>query len=47
MGEKVDIIKGNPNGSTSILFLVLSIVGFGIVNYFIAQDAINNLVGAN
>lgn len=44
MGEKVDIIKGNPNGNTSILFLVLSLVGFGIVNYFIAQDAINNLV---
>ena len=44
MGEKVDIIKGNPNGSTSVLFLVLSLVGFGIVNYFIAQDAINNLV---
>lgn len=46
LGEKVDIMKGNPNGNTSILFLVLSLLGFGIVNYFIAQDAINNLVAA-
>ncbi|WP_081647769.1 DUF4234 domain-containing protein [Butyrivibrio sp. VCB2006] len=46
MGEKVDMIKGNPNGSTSILFLILSIFGLGIVNYIIAQDAINNLVSA-
>ena len=44
LGEKVDIMKGNPSGNTSVLFLVLSIFGLGIVNYFIAQDAINNLV---
>ncbi len=44
MGEKVDVMKGNQNGSSAILFLILSIFGLGIVNYIIAQDTINNLV---
>nr|WP_297703454.1 DUF4234 domain-containing protein [uncultured Butyrivibrio sp.] len=46
LGEKVDTIKGTPNGSSAILFLILSIFGLGIVNYIIAQDAINNVVPA-
>ena len=41
LGEKVDKIKGNTNGSTNILFIILQIFGLGIVNYAIAQDAIN------
>ena len=44
MGEKTDIIKGSPNGSSSALFLVLQILGLGIVNYALAQDAINSAV---
>lgn len=42
MGGCVNKIKGN--GSNDIIFLVLSLFGFGIVNYVIAQDAINNVV---
>ena len=45
MGEKTDIIKGgSASGSSSALFLVLQILGLGIVNYALAQDAINNAV---
>ena len=45
MGEKTDIIKGIPSGgSSSVLFLVLQIFGLGIVNYAIAQDAINSAI---
>lgn len=42
MGDCVNKIKGN--GSNDIIFLVLALFGFGIVNYVIAQDAINNVV---
>ena len=41
LGQKTDEINGNPNGSSSILFLVLNLLGLGIINYCIAQDAIN------
>ncbi len=44
MGEKVDIIKsrnGQPSGNSSILFLLLQILGLGIVAYAIMQDTIN------
>jgi hypothetical protein len=46
LGEKVDTIKGNPNGGMNVLFLILSILGLGLVNYIIAQDAINNVLPA-
>ena len=39
IGEKVDYIKGSSN--SSILFIVLQLLGLGIVNYCIIQDAIN------
>lgn len=41
MGQKVDIANGTPGGSTHILFIVLQIFGLGIINYGLAQDAIN------
>ncbi|MCR5503587.1 MAG: DUF4234 domain-containing protein [Lachnospiraceae bacterium] len=44
MGEKTDIIKGNPAGSSNVLFILLQIFGLGIVNYALAQDAINKAV---
>ena len=44
MGTKVDTIKGTPGGSTNILFILLQIFGLGIINYAIAQDAINKAV---
>lgn len=40
-GEMTDKMKGNPYGSTNILFLILSIFGLDIINYAIMQDAIN------
>lgn len=48
MGEKVDIIKnrhGDPSSNTGILFVVLQFLGLGIVNYALAQDAINKYSG--
>lgn len=41
MGERVDRIKNDPNGSSNILYLVLGIFGFQIVNYCLMQDALN------
>ena len=45
LGEKVDAIKGDPNGSSNVLFIILQIFGLGIVNYALAQDAVNKAVG--
>ncbi len=42
MGSCVNKLK--RGGSNDILFLVLGLLGFGIVNFIIAQDAINNEV---
>ncbi|WP_026491006.1 DUF4234 domain-containing protein [Butyrivibrio sp. XPD2002] len=44
LGEKTDAIKNDPSGSSSIIFIILQIFGLGIVNYAIAQDAINKAV---
>ena len=43
MGEKRDIVAGE-NASSNIIYLILSLVGFGIVVYILAQDAINKAV---
>ena len=43
MGEKYDYLKGTPDGSSSILFLVLQMFGFGIVNYAVMQDYLNKV----
>ena len=40
MGEKRDAIAGQ-NNSSAILYLVLSLLGFGIVVYALLQDSIN------
>ena len=50
MGEKVDIIKnrgGMPSSNSGILFVVLQLFGLGIVDYALAQDAINKYSGTN
>lgn len=43
MGEKRDIIA-NEKGSSNILYLVLSILGFGIVVYALLQDTLNKAI---
>lgn len=50
MGEKVDIIKnrgGMPSSNSGILFVVLQLFGLGIIDYALAQDAINKYSGTN
>ena len=42
LGDNVDLLKGNRSGNTGILFLVVYIFGFGIINVALAQDAIND-----
>ena len=42
-GEKVDCIKRQPP-MFNILFLILSLFGFGIVNYILIQDTINKRI---
>jgi hypothetical protein len=44
MGERCDRIKGDMNGSSKILYLVLQLFGLGIVAYCLIQDTINNSV---
>ena len=43
LGEKRDIVAGE-NGSSSIIYLVLSLFGFGIVAYALAQDTLNKAI---
>ena len=42
IGQNVNEINGDSN--MHILFLILSLCGLGIVNYFLAQDAINKRI---
>ena len=47
MGENVDAIKtgrGVASSNSPILYLVLGLVGLGIVNYCLMQDTINKCV---
>ncbi len=49
MGENVDVIKtraGIPSSSNGVLYLVLGLLGFGIINYCLMQDALNKNVAA-
>lgn len=41
MGQKNDQLCKKPDGSSSVIFLILAIFGLGIVNYIIAQNSIN------
>lgn len=43
IGEKRDIVV-SENSSSNVLYLVLSLVGFGIVVYCLAQDALNKAI---
>ena len=43
MGEKRDALN-NENASSNILYLLLTLFGFGIVVYALAQDAINKAI---
>lgn len=45
LGEKVDIIKsqdGQVSSNTGILYVILQALGLGIINYALAQDALNH-----
>lgn len=47
MGEAVVSLHasvGKPNDNTPILYLVLALVGFGIVNYALMQNELNQAV---
>ena len=49
MGENVDAIKTNKglaSSNTGIIYLVLGLFGFGIVNYCLMQDTLNKSVVA-
>lgn len=41
IGTRIDKIKNNPNGSTGWIYLLLSVFGFSIIAYAIAQDELN------
>jgi hypothetical protein len=41
MGENVDNLKRNPGGNSGLLYLIVYILGFGLVDLVLAQDAIN------
>ena len=43
IGEKRDIVA-NEKSSSGIIYLVLSLFGFGIVAYCLAQDALNKAI---
>ncbi len=46
-GERIDntkVRRGMPSGSSPILYLILSILGVGIVSYGLMQNEINKLV---
>ena len=43
MGEKRDVIA-NENGSSNILYLILTLLGFGIIVYALLQDSLNKAI---
>ncbi len=46
LGDKLDTVnisKGNSTKNYAVLFLILSLLGFGIINYCIAQSELNKL----
>lgn len=46
-GEKIDMAKANrgiPSSNSGILYLILSIIGLGIVAYALMQNEINQMV---
>jgi uncharacterized membrane protein YwaF len=47
LGENVDNLKRNPGGNSGLLYLLVYILGFGLVNLVLAQDAINTYIDGN
>lgn len=47
MGLAVDAAKGTAGGNTSIVYLLLSIFGLGIVSLAMMQNELNNFVPTN
>lgn len=45
MGVCTDKMRGNEYGYNGILFIIISAIGLGIVNYVLIQNAINQKVG--
>ena len=45
MGVCSDKINGNDKGNSPVLYIILSILGLGFVNYILAQNVINDKVG--
>ena len=43
IGEKRDTVAGE-NASSGVIYLIISLFGFGIIVYALAQDAINKAV---
>lgn len=46
-GEKLDTIKtsrGIPSSNSGVLYLILSLVGLGIITYMLMQNEINKLI---
>ena len=46
MGCKVDEMNENPHGNTGLIYLLIGLVGLSIINYCLAQDAINKFANA-
>ncbi len=44
MGERCDKIKGDGSGSSKIIYLLLALFGFSIINYCLMQDTINKAI---
>ena len=43
LGKKIDIISGNQR-NTGVLYMLISLVGFGIISHALAQDELNHAV---
>ena len=43
LGKKIDVISGNQR-NTGVLYLLVSLVGFGIVSHALAQDELNHVI---
>ena len=43
MGDKIDKYE-NTNSSKGILYLILGLLGFGIISYALIQDSINKAI---
>ena len=43
LGKKIDVISGNQR-NTGVLYMLISLVGFGIVSHALAQDELNHVI---